>query len=414
MNRIETIAIGDELLTGKISDTNSAWVARELFKGGFSLSESHCIPDDTEVIKKALREAGARSDAVLVFGGLGPTSDDKTAAAAAEVLGTKLVEHAPSKARLLKFLEERGRTVNETVLKQVLFPEGTDAMRNPAGLAPGFRCVIGRARFYFFPGVPHEMKAMFDESARASLMEGAPAIHAHTWRCLGLPESELQRLMNPIEARLPAHAYLGYRTRFPENHLTLYVRGDAAPELEKWKPEIRAILAPFTYTEEDKEPEHLVLDALKGSKHILVVTESCTGGMVSQRLTAVPGVSDRFWGGYICYDYRAKNTMLDVKVADADAAVSAETTRRLAQSALAENTDSDVSLAITGYLGPTGGTKENPLGTLYVCVAGKHGMREKRFVQPHSDRERSQWGAATSALCELYFFLEENKKAGLR
>lgn len=412
MFRIESIAIGDELLTGRISDTNSAYVAGLLFRRGQRLERSVVVPDDEAAMRNIFAEVAARAQVVICFGGLGPTSDDKTAQVAARFVDANLIEDAPSLARLQGFLRQRGRTETPQVRKQIQVPEGARVLPNSVGLAPGFALTIGSADFYFLPGVPSEMKAMFCDHVLPAIERrlaavGAETLFSHTWKCLSIPESELQRRMDPTEEALPPNAYLGYRTRFPENHLTLYWRapGERPAAFLKQVDAISRLVAEWAYTDEELELEDLVMRELKRQGKTLALAESCTGGLCAQRLTRVPGASENFWGSAVVYQIGAKDVLLDVKVGDPDEAVSADCSRRLAQS-LKERSGCDIAAAVTGYLGPGGGTEKDPVGTIYLCVAGDF-LVERRITHPGLNREASGWGASTYVLNEIWNLLRK-------
>jgi len=210
-SKIETLAIGDELLVGKIADTNSQFVGRQLFNLGLRLSRETVVADEISEIIAGLKESAGRSKAVIVFGGLGPTSDDRTAESVAKLLDCKLVEDVPSKVRLFSVLKKRGRDVTPVILKQVLYPEATKTIPNLKGLAIGFYFTMGNCTLFFLPGVPMEMEAMFQESVLPELKNifQCSKLWSHTWRCLGLHESQVQEAMNPVEKRLPEGCYLG-------------------------------------------------------------------------------------------------------------------------------------------------------------------------------------------------------------
>jgi nicotinamide-nucleotide amidase len=411
--RIETLAIGDELLTGKISDTNSAFVAAELFRRGMRLDRCQVVADEDSAIVSMLRDCGARADYVICFGGLGPTSDDRTAQCAADALGVQLVDDPTSMERLLAFAKKRNRSMTPQLLKQVKHPAGTGVLPNTVGLAPGFSCRIGTARFFFLPGVPAEMKPMFlasvlPELERELLILGGEKFLSRVWKCIGIPESELQRLMDPIEASLPKQAWLGYRTKFPENHLVLYWRSrgpDDAASFEAKVPEIRSLLGGLVYTEDDTELEEMVLRKLREKKLTLAFAESCTGGLCSQRVTKVAGASENFWGAEVVYQNAAKKTLLGIELETPEQAVSAKCSRELAL-ALREKSGVDVALAITGYLGPTGGTAEDPIGTIYIAIASIAGLKETRISAPGTHRDIMQIGASTHALNQLRLVLQ--------
>jgi nicotinamide-nucleotide amidase len=386
--RIETIAIGDELLTGKIADTNSAFVANELFNLGLRLQRQNVVADLSREIQNILKEVSARSDFAVVFGGLGPTSDDKTAETVSHLLNTPLIEEPAAKSRLYQRYQERNREVTKEALKQVLYPKGTKLVINQRGMAPGFEMVLGGCRFFFLPGVPSEMRPMFLEQVLKEIriqVEAsgfATGVLSHTWRCLGIWESDLQRVMNSVEAKLPEGAWLGYRTKFPENHLSLYWKENLKEGKEGFQRacvEIRNLLSRWTYTETKKELEELIHDQCMAQGLTLALAESCTGGKVAERLVRVSGSSHYFWGSYVVYQVGAKASMLNVNLSNPQEAVSESTSELLAKATL-EQSKCSVAAAITGYLGPTGATDSDPLGTLYCCVLSQSRKQNSHFI----------------------------------
>ena len=410
---VETLAIGDELLTGKIADSNSAFVGGVLFENGFRLSRQNVIPDEKKAIQSAIGELASRAQVVVCFGGLGPTSDDITAAAVAELIQKPLLEDPASRERLIAYLHSRQRSLTEQTLKQVRVPEGSEVIPNLVGAAPGFRISMGQCQFFFLPGVPDEMKPMFHQSVMSAIKKNssiAGEVESSVWRCIGIVESEVQRLMDPIESALPDGMWLGYRTRFPENYLYLYCHAPDPQKrkslIEKWKPEIESRLAPFCYGREDRDLETWVFDLLKSQKKRIVCAESCTGGLVVQRLTQVAGASDWVWGGFVTYQIAAKHDLLGVKVNKSTDAVSQQCSVQLAQAALAKS-GCDIALGITGYMGPTGGTADEPLGTVWIAVANKDGkLLTERIGLPPRSRALLQWGAASFALNAIRKFLQ--------
>jgi nicotinamide-nucleotide amidase len=405
--KIESLAIGDEILTGKISDTNSTFVANTLFAAGFRLTRTTVILDDFTDLRNAVEEASRRSEVVVCFGGLGPTSDDKTAECIASLLSCDLVTHAESRDKMVEFYAKRKRPVTPQALKQVLYPKLATPLPNSNGMAPGFSFGLGTALFFFLPGVPSEMKRMFDDHVLPEIKRrgrergkgAAGEIHHQTWRCLEIFESDLQKEMDPVEAILPHHAWLGYRTKFPENHLTLYFRiSDAAQKLDcdHISRTIGSILKPWCYSDQNRDLEDLVLEGLEKKGWTIALAESCTGGLTTQRLTRVPGSSRFVWGGAIVYQSRAKHQLLNVTPASDEAAVSADCSRQLALN-LKQVSGCAITAAITGWTGPGGGTETDPLGTLFLCGAG-HDVEEVRLVQSVRTREENQWAASTHLL----------------
>lgn len=415
---LETIAIGDEILAGKISDTNSTFVAEELFLKGLRLQRQTVIPDVCEAIETALRQAAKSATAVICFGGLGPTSDDKTAAVVAGILRCDLVEDSASLERLKNYYAERGRELTSQGRKQVLYPRSAEVLPNLQGMAPGFTLRLGECQLFFLPGVPREMRAMFMSSVLPQILAkcagSSSALFHRTWACLGIAESDLQRLMDPVESELGTAGWLGYRTRFPENHLTLYVL-QTEPKAEQvfatFSQRLRQLLGPYAYGEDGATLESLVIARLAALGKHLVVAESCTGGAVSARLTLVPGASRVFWGGGVVYRRESKAAIFDVNPDTELAAVSESCSEQLATESLGKS-GADFSLAVTGYLGPTGGTEHDPIGTIYCAVgrrvAGCSGaVRTLRVVLPPRDRGELQHGAVCHALRFLLAELEK-------
>ena len=394
-SKIDFIAIGDEILTGKISDTNSTFVAQILFDAGFELSEIHVIPDNLDQIKNTLVRLSKHSRVVIVTGGLGPTSDDITVAAVCSWLGVETEVHDPSKQKIISFFNARGRPIFPHSLKQAQIPKGAEIFFNEVGHAPGIKIQLGECVFYFMPGVPHEMKPMFEGQIWPSvrgLIGGGKRGKSRTWRCLDITESDLQEKMNPIEADLPKGWRLGYRTTFPENHLTLYGKSDRFEEVSK---KINSILGPFSYTTEPLEIEALVLKTLLARKQRIALAESCTGGLVASRLSSLPDASKVLWGSAVAYQVSAKDKLLGVSPVSPEEAVSQRCTLELAKKVL-RLSGAEVGAAITGYAGPTGGTEENPIGTVYLCVTDGSRTIEKRIQFPSGRaRQQIQWAGAT-------------------
>ncbi len=401
--RLETIAIGDELLTGKTSDTNTTFVSQALFDQGLRLERTTVILDDIDTIRAAIKERAGQADYVFCFGGLGPTTDDLTAAAVAEVLNCPVVEFEPARRNLIERFEKLKRPITAALLKQALYPKAADPIPNSVGLAPGFTCVVDNCRFYFLPGVPREMKAMLTEWVLPDLSRraGIGDLLSHAWRLLGIPESDLQTRLGDVQASLSKDAWLGYRTHTPENHLTLYGRspgGRPSPAFAMLVEKIRAVVAPWCYAEGHTDLEAVVLDALRSRAFRVATAESCTGGLIAQRLTRKVGASAVVWGGATVYQIEAKAGLLGIRLARPEEAVSAECSRRLAES-IREKSGAEVAVAITGSLGPDPANDTDPLGTIYICVVGSGKMPlEQKIFLPVRTREENQWSAASYAL----------------
>lgn len=406
-NRLETIAIGDELLSGIISDTNSSFVARRLMDSGLRLQTQTVIADKVEDIQAQLEQSSKRSDFIICFGGLGPTTDDLTVDTAAAVLGCQAVVYKPALEKMEALYRRNQKSVTPSSLRQVRYPGAATPFDNTAGLAPGFSFRQGKATIFFLPGVPKEMKSMFDGHVLPQILAASGrqgGIMATCYRCLGIWESELQEKMREIESQLPPGAWLGYRTRYPENHLTLYwPSGESLEERKRVEGLIWDKVAPFCYSGGGKECEELIIEKCVQKSLNLVVVESCTGGLVSRRLTAVAGSSQVFWGGLVTYQNNAKKKLLGVEVAGSHA-VSQRCANDLAHQAL-KTSGCGIAAAIVGYAGPTGGSLEDPIGTAYYCVLGPSKIETRVLLSPR-EREEIQWGFSTHLLCAILKVLE--------
>ncbi|MCB0403156.1 MAG: nicotinamide-nucleotide amidohydrolase family protein [Bdellovibrionales bacterium] len=410
--RIETLAIGDELLTGKIADTNSQYVAGQLFANGLVLSATSVIPDNPDVILSYFNSLSERADVVVVFGGLGPTTDDLTVDCAARAIKSDTAIYFPAKERLEKMYADRRRTVNADALRQVRYPRNAEPFANGVGLAPGFTMSLGKCRFYFLPGVPAEMRPMVEDSVLPGILgiAGKTArLLSHSWHCMGIAESVLQGLMHPVEAKLPAHARIGYRTSPPENEVVLYYQnlpdGNGMAEFEKLCGEVRSAIGTYAYSERYDTLEGAVVSTLRALNQRIALVESCTGGLVTHRLTRIPGSSNVVWGGYAVYRVEAKAEMLGVTLQSEAEAVSKACSLRLAQQAL-KSSGCDVAAAITGYMGPDGGTDKDPIGTIYMAVVNRSRVAERRAIVDRPERERKQWAASAVLLDEILRFIQ--------
>lgn len=402
--RIATLAIGDELLTGTISDSNTTFLAKQLDGYGVPLHGTQVVPDDEAAIRAALAGFEGKVDAVVCFGGLGPTSDDRTVDAAAKWLDCSVEFDATARAKMEARYQSRAMPITDTALRQVRYPAAALALPNPRGLAPPFAVERSGTWFVFLPGVPMEMEAIVRESvmphllARHRLVQG----QRRTWRCLGIGESQLQEALADVETRLQSQSggiRLGYRTWFPENHVTLYASNDPAlaAEVAALRDAIDRRLGEWAYSTDGRTLEETVASRLMEKNLRVAFAESCTAGRLASRMTLVPKATNFFWGGWSVYDVDAKRAMLGVSVAKEEA-VSAGTSAKLALAAQ-ERSAADFAVGVTGYLGPDPGTEKDPAGTTYVAVAGSKGIvAEARFFHSHPVREQAQWAASSRAL----------------
>ena len=385
---IEIITVGDELLNGTVTDTNSAWLGQALARLGASVHWRQTVPDLMDDIVAALRLGCGRADVVIVGGGLGPTSDDLTAAAAAQFLGVPVETHPEALAQVRARYAKVGRATRAIDEKQASLPQGCTVLENPVGTAPAFSIASGRATAMFLPGVPHEWRTLNEryvlpEIERRLRAAGQPPPVVATWKLFGVTESGLAHIVTDLGTEgLGVH----YRAHFPEIHLTVESTDGA-------------LINAFGERLLDRVGEHCfggsadrfpaVVNALLRERGwTLATAESCTGGLMSQLVTSEAGASDVFLLGAVTYSNDAKARMVGVDPAliAAHGAVSREVAEAMARG-VRELAGSTLGVGITGIAGPGGGTPEKPVGTVHVALATAEHTFHRRVAFPW-DRER--------------------------
>jgi nicotinamide-nucleotide amidase len=408
----EIIATGAELITGRVADFNARYAARRLYETGLTVQRITFLGDEPPLFQEILLQALARSQFIIITGGLGATEDDVTVAAAAEALGLQLLHDEALLARLRRFLEERRIPWLERHGRLALIPQGAVVL-DPGGLACGFALKHGEVRLFFLPGVPTEMRALFDGFVLPSLMEMAGdvgAVAQRTLRLFGISETQLQEVVAQIP-EFREGVNVGYYPNFPENHLTLTVHGRDRQELDKTLDRLTAALArevnDVLLGPEEMPLEELVGRQLQEGGLTLALAESCTGGLIGHRLTSVAGSSDYFLGGVVSYSNEAKVDLLhvDPEVLTQFGAVSPETARDMALGAR-DAFGADLGLAVTGIAGPSGGSLEKPVGTVYIALATPEEVEVWHYLF-HGNREAIKILAAQTALDRLRRKLKE-------
>jgi nicotinamide-nucleotide amidase len=305
--RIEIICTGDEVLTGKITNTNFSYMAQKLEDVGLSVHWGTTVGDDRDTLLAAFRLAGARADAVIVNGGLGPTVDDLSQEIAAQAADVELVLHEEWLARMEDFFSRRSRTMPPNNVKQAMLPATAEMLDNPVGTACGFALDIGGARFFFTPGVPRELRRMLEEQVipRILARSGAPAsIHLKRFHSYGLGESHVDQLLAGVEALDPdGGVKLGFRAHYPQLETKLTVRGtdmdDVRRKLAPVTAEVRKRLGNFIFAEDDQTLEGVTLAALTAEQATLTVVETFTGGQIAARIAHLPGAEKVFRHGTV-------------------------------------------------------------------------------------------------------------------
>lgn len=401
---VALVSIGTEITRGELVDTNSQWLADRLTELGHHVVEMATVDDDPLRIGAVVQQLSVRHDAIIATGGLGPTTDDLTAAAVARLLGLPLVRDEAALREVEQRLAVRGRVLTPSGAKQADLPAGSEVLSNRIGTAPGFAVTVGSARAFFLPGVPVEMSTMFDEEVAPRLPRARGYRCALRLRCFGLPESEVNDRLAGIE---PQHqVVLGYRATFPEIEVKVLAEAatskDAHARCRAAADAVKSRLGPkIVYGEGDVSLASAVGELLRSRGLTFGLAESCTGGLVSELITRVPGSSDYFLGGVCSYANAVKSNVLGV---GADTlgdfgAVSEPVARQMAEGAR-RVLDCNVALAITGIAGPGGGTPAKPVGTVHWAIATADGTQHWQRIFSGS-RDRVRRLAAYAGLASL-------------
>ena len=405
--KVELLTIGDELLLGHTVDTNGAYIARRLAEVGVSVVRRGTVGDEAEEIAAGVREALDRTGAVITTGGLGPTADDLTKPSIAALFGRGMVLHED----ILEAMRERwkqrwNRPLPEANRQQAMLPEGARVLVNRHGSAPGVFLDDERGRWVaMLPGVPREARGMTDDELVPFLLArggaGATVVRSRLLRTTGISESLLADRLADVARGLPGLP-LAYLPGPEGTDLRLTSRGlradatDAA--LAEGIRELRDRIGLFAYGGDDADLAGVVLELLRERRRTVAVAESCTGGMLGQRLTAIPGSSDVFLGGTIAYANAVKERELGVPrdMLERHGAVSEMVARHMASS-VRQSYGADVGIAITGVAGPGGGTDEKPVGTVWVSVDLGGDNRAQRLMLI-GDRQEIRLRATQAAL----------------
>ncbi len=399
----EILTIGDELLRGEIVDSNKAFLSDRLLSIDVQTHWHASVRDDPADMTDALRRAAERADVVLVSGGLGPTRDDLTSAVLAESFGKKLVRDEEALEGIRAFFRAVGREMTPNNATQADFPEGAEVLANPIGTAPGFMLRVGGAVFFCLPGVPREMMRMLDEQVLprlAKLGGAAQVVRARLLRTFGTGESMLDDQLEDIAAA--DDVALGFRTAFPDNYLRPVARAatpeEAEAKLDRVCAQIRERLGVIIYGEGEETLPAVVGRLLRERGETLAVAESCTGGLIAESVTEVPGASECFLGSIVAYANEAKRALLGVPEAllAEPGAVSEQAARAMAEG-VRERFGASYGLATTGISGPGGGSEEKPVGLVYLALARAEGTFVEHFVFP-LDRHRHRQLTAHAAL----------------
>jgi nicotinamide-nucleotide amidase len=403
MLKSEIIAIGSELLTPFRTDTNSLWLTQRLNSVGIEVKLKTVVGDDESRLEEAIRDALRRSDAIISTGGLGPTEDDITRKVFARVTARQLIIDYDVLAAIRNKFASRGFQMTPNNERQALVPRGATVLPNPNGTAPGLKLMQDGKLIVLLPGPPREMKPMFDDFVMPDLekMSRGVRLSTRTLKVTGLGESALDDLIAPIykEYTNPSTTIL-FTDSDLEIHLTAQAEtaGRAEELVDELADKLSDKLGANLYSADGESIEEVVGQRLALKGYTIATAESCTGGLIAERITRVPGSSQYFLGSIISYSEDVKIHLLGVSadLIDSRGVVSGDVAEAMARK-VKEKIGSTIGLSITGVAGPDGATEGNPVGTVYIGMADDVGSSNRRIILP-GDRHLIRWRASQAAL----------------
>lgn len=388
MTRISIINIGNELLSGQCVDTNSAWLGLKLAENGLEVADKFTVGDEISDIMDCLHFAVKKSDIILITGGLGPTDDDLTRQAIADFFGVELKFSQELLDEMSEYFKHRGIEMVEKNQSQSFIPAGASPIENTCGTAPGVNASNEKVHIYAMPGVPSEMKAMFEKSILPELKSLSTSITVcKKLKCIGIGESTLagklgdmmQRARNPL-----------INCTVSNSIITLYViANDTTQELATEKVntavlQLKSIIGEYVFGHDDQQLAEVVGNLLQTKGQKLTTAESCTGGLIAKMLTDIPGSSEFFEYGWVTYANEAKISQLGVcqQTLQEQGAVCEDVVRQMTKGAI-ERSKADYAIAVSGIAGPSGGAEEKPVGLVYIAVASKDKCVVEKKIYPN-------------------------------
>ncbi len=384
--KAEIISIGSELTSGQNLDTNSQWLSRRLAEIGIAVHFHTTLADDLDESVQAFRIAGERAELVLITGGLGPTQDDLTREALAQLARVELIFHQPSFEHIKEMFARRARVLPERNRVQAMFPAGSEPIPNAMGTAPGIWMILENKIFVAMPGVPTEMHAMFENEVKPRLMRWAGAagvIIERKINCFGAGESAVEEKLTDLTRR--GHVpEVGITVS--DATISLRIRAQASDQasalrmIEPIEQTIQERLRELVFGVDDEELHDAVARLLEQKNQTLAVAESITGGLIASRLTLVPGISRYLLGGVVAYHNDVKKSLLDVPAAmlQEHGAVSGPVAEAMAIGCR-QRFGADLALSTTGIAGPSGATPTKPVGLVYVGLAWQGGVQSIKY-----------------------------------
>ncbi|MDE3169707.1 MAG: competence/damage-inducible protein A [Acidobacteriota bacterium] len=401
--KAEIIAVGSELLTPYRLDTNSLFLTSELNSVGVRVVHKAVVGDTPGEMYSSFRHALDRADMVVSCGGLGPTDDDRTRQTVADLLGRKLLCDEAILEKIRERFRRFGRAMPEINERQALVIEGATVLPNPKGTAPGQWIEVKGHIIVLLPGVPHELRALMEAEVKPRLahLDIRERLFTRDLRISGLFESDVEQRVSPLYAAYPeSDTTILATARGIELHPSIWSGdpGKAEKTLDEMVSRMALALGENLYSTRGETMEEIVAQLLTEHQATVAVAESCTGGLLSERITALSGSSAYFLGGVVCYSNELKSSLVGVpaEMIAAKGAVSSEVALALADG-IRKRTGATIGLGITGVAGPTGGTLEKPVGLVHIGIADERSTRDRKFQFP-GDRERIRNFAALNAL----------------
>lgn len=399
----EIIAVGSELLTPYRIDTNSLFLTGELNKLGIRVLRKTIVGDDREQLRDAFRAGIERADVVISCGGLGPTEDDLTREAVAELLGRNLKLNDEILRRIRERFRKFGRAMPEINTRQAMVPEGATVLENSRGTAPGLWMEAGGRLVVLLPGPPAEVEGIFEKEIRPRLarLSGKLRLYTRDLRITGMTESDVEQRVAPIYSQYPqTETTILTSPGEIQLHPRIWSEDEvgATKLLDEMAKQFTLALGEKLFSTTGESLEEVVARSLQENRATIAVAESCTGGMLAERLTNVPGSSSYFIGGVVSYSNDLKTLWADVpkELIEARGAVSSEVALAMADG-IRQRTGATLGLGVTGIAGPAGGSPDKPVGLVHISIADDNGPREMAFRFP-GDRDRIRRQASQAAL----------------
>jgi nicotinamide-nucleotide amidase len=383
----DIITIGDEILYGQITDTNAQWISAELDKIGVRVFRKTSVGDNKEEILKIIKESEQRSDIILITGGLGPTSDDITKPTLTEYFNSKLVLNREALEDVTSFFKSRGKDLTELNKQQAFLPDACNFISNKLGTAPGMWFEKNGKVFISMPGVPFEMKAMMQNEVLTKIQQKfiLPVIFHKLVKIVGIGESYLSEKISAWENGLPANIKLAYLPHLGVITLRLTATGNKKEEIsqqvEQEVMKLKEIIPEYIFGFDDDVLEKVVGKMLSEKKLSIASAESCTGGYLAYLLTTIPGTSEYYWGSVVAYQNIVKTEILGVheETIRQYGAVSEQTVKEMAEG-IRNKYGTDIGISSSGIAGPTGGTAEKPVGTIWIAYSDKNQTFAKKLM----------------------------------